>query len=99
MLTLITAPETEPLTVDDFQASLGIDPNDEATSTLILALIKSAREQGEIFTSRAFITQSWKLNLDCFLESEQVRRGALPHWTLERPLTGLSGGKIFIPIG
>lgn len=61
-LRLITPPATEPVSVSTAKAFLRVDHSSE--DTLITSLIKSAREDGERFSRRAFITQTWDLILD-----------------------------------
>lgn len=63
-LSLVTAPATEPLSLAEAKAQLRVDTDDE--NDLILTLIGAAREYGETFTHRAFITQTWDLQLDGF---------------------------------
>jgi len=56
-LSLVTAPATEPVTLAAAKTHLRVDSDydDELISFLIVA----AREYGEVFTRRAFITQCW----------------------------------------
>jgi len=63
-LSLVTAPDVEPLTLDETKLHLRVDGDDE--DTLITGLIQAARMQAETITSRAFITQTWDLFLDAF---------------------------------
>lgn len=65
------APAVEPLTVADLKKHLRVDGVDEDgyLGTLIIA----ARELAEIFTRRAFVTQTWDLYLDCFPTDGEIR--------------------------
>jgi uncharacterized phiE125 gp8 family phage protein len=58
----VTAPSTEPITLDEAKLFLRVDSNVE--DTLISALITTARQKVEADTWRALITQTWKLSLD-----------------------------------
>lgn len=64
-LSLVTAPETEPLSKDDVKQGLVIDDN--AFDNYIEAiLIPGSRQKAENTTSRALITQTWDWTLDRF---------------------------------
>jgi len=63
-LKLITAPTSEPLTLEEAKAHLRVDHDDE--DTLIYALIVAARQGAEHITERALMTQTWELALDWF---------------------------------
>jgi uncharacterized phiE125 gp8 family phage protein len=67
---IITAPGTEPITLDEAKAHLRVDL--EAEDTLIEALITAAREQAEAYLKRALVTQTWELYLDEFPEQIDV---------------------------
>ncbi len=58
---LVTGPTVEPLTTAEAKSHLRVDVTDD--DTLIDALVKAARQRLEEETSRAFITQTWRLNL------------------------------------
>lgn len=62
MLTLKTAPTSEPVTLAEAKDHLRISNTD--SDTLITALIAVARQRCEEFTHRAFITQTWQYALD-----------------------------------
>lgn len=64
MLTRITAPTVEPVTLAEVKLHLRVDGVDE--DALITALITAAREQAESITRRALNTQTWRLTLDRF---------------------------------
>lgn len=57
-LSLVTAPATEPVALDEAKTHLRVTSSDE--DALIAGLIQAAREWCEGFTERAFITQSWR---------------------------------------
>ena len=61
-LELITAPATEPLTLEEAKLWLRVDHEDE--NALITALTKFAREFFETQTGRALITQTWRVSWD-----------------------------------
>ena len=64
MLTQLSAPSNEPLTLADAKQHLRVDISDD--DALITALIVTARQQAEHRTGRAFVTQQWRLGLDQF---------------------------------
>lgn len=59
---LITAPVTEPVTLQELKDFMRIDST--ADDTLLTSLIKSARIACEQYQNRAYITQTWELALD-----------------------------------
>jgi len=61
-LKLITAPDIEPVTLDEAKNHLKIDSSED--NSLISALIVTARQLAEKETNRAFITQTWEMYLD-----------------------------------
>jgi uncharacterized phiE125 gp8 family phage protein len=61
---LLTAPATEPISLDEAKAWLRLDAGDE--DQLIAALIVSARMTLEAYTRRFFVTQSWRMTLDAW---------------------------------
>lgn len=69
-LSLVTGPETEPVTLDEAKDHLRLTTDDE--NDLIEALIVSAREYAETFTHRAFLTQTWDEKLDAFPDVLEV---------------------------
>ena len=69
-LTLVTAPEVEPVSLTDAKLHLRVDVSDD--DDLITALVQATREQAEAFTRRALITQTWELVLDAFPSSSTI---------------------------
>jgi len=61
---LVTAPESEPVSISEAKAHLRVTFSDE--DTYIDSLVKTARRQAEKYCRRAFITQTWDLVLDGF---------------------------------
>ena len=63
-LSRTSAPATEPVTLAEAKAHLGVTISDD--DARIQALIKAAREWVESTTGRALITQTWVAKLDTF---------------------------------
>lgn len=63
-LSLVTAPTIEPLSYDEAKAHCRVDTDEE--SGLLNALIQTAREYAERYTSRALLPQTWDWKLDAF---------------------------------
>lgn len=61
-LILVTAPTTEPVSLDEAKAWLKVDGDDD--NDTIAAMIAAARRQVEALTGRALIRQVWRLELD-----------------------------------
>lgn len=61
---LVTAPATEPVSLQEAKDHLRISGTSE--DTLITSLIKSARIQVENYLNRALITQTWDVFYPCF---------------------------------
>lgn len=59
LLTLVTPPEYEPLTLAEAKLFLRVDGSEE--DTLISHLIAAAREKAEGWMRRSLLTQTWKL--------------------------------------
>lgn len=69
-LKLISAPATDPITLDQAKMHLRVIENDE--DALISSLIKAATQHAEAFTGRAFIDQTWDLYLDAFPNGDDL---------------------------
>lgn len=70
-LVLVTAPQAEPITLDEVKAHLRIDGTDE--DTFLTALIKATREHCESpGLNRALITQTWELWLDSWPKKDYI---------------------------
>lgn len=63
-LTLVTPPPGEPITLAEAKAHLRVDGSQE--DTLILALMRAARESAESVTGRKLVEQVWDWTLDAF---------------------------------
>jgi uncharacterized phiE125 gp8 family phage protein len=59
MLSLVTAPTLEPVTLAEAKLQCRVDHDDE--DALFLSLIRVAREHAETYTGRAFLLQTWDL--------------------------------------
>ena len=64
MLTQLSPPAAEPLTLAEAKLHLRVDFSDD--DALITALIVTARQQAEHRTGRALVSQQWRLGLDQF---------------------------------
>jgi uncharacterized phiE125 gp8 family phage protein len=69
-ITLITAPEEEPVSLTEAKAHLRVDITDD--DKLITNLIVAAREYVETYTRRALVTQTWELCLDAFPSEDYI---------------------------
>lgn len=85
MLKIKTGPATEPISLAEAKLFLRID--DSSEDALIETLISAAREMAENFTLRAFITQTWTMNLD------EIPSGMSPDFW-EGTITGHAGTAI-----
>lgn len=65
-LTLVTAPTSEPVTVDELKVHLRVGDDETTEDGLIASLGEAARAYVETFTGRALMTQTWDLKLDGF---------------------------------
>lgn len=81
---LVSAPQSEPITLDEAKAHLRIEYDFTDDDALIQALIKAVRQHTETITNSLFINQTWKLVLDHFPE------GADPITIRRRPITDIS---------
>jgi len=92
-VTVVTAPEVEPVALPEARLALGLDAGSDAP--VIMQHIEAARELAEAFTGRALITTTLCLHLSAFPASsplewwDGVRDGVLPEYqssiTLPRP--------------
>ena len=75
-LALITPPASEPVTLTEVKRHCNVVATDE--DTLLTALIAAARELVESMTSRALITQTWRVRLHTwFADGFQLPRPPL----------------------
>ena len=68
-LEIVTPPTVEPVSAQDAKRHLRLENDDsiyQYEADYISNLIMMAREQAEFHTRRAFITQTWKLNLNAW---------------------------------
>lgn len=70
LLTRITAPSSEPVTLAEAKLYLRVDSTSE--DSLITDLIVAARMSAEAFLKLSLITQSWKLVYNDYLDDEVV---------------------------
>ena len=63
---VITPPATEPVTLAEMKAQIGIPTGNTASDTIITRRITEARQWCENFTDRAFITQTREIRFDKF---------------------------------
>lgn len=75
---LVTPPASEPISLTEAKEQLRVDTSDE--DNFITGLIEAARLYFEDATGRGFITQTWRLNLDEWPDSNQI---ALPRPPLQ----------------
>lgn len=61
---LVTGPASEPLTLEEAKKHLNVDFDDD--DALIMMFLKAARQNAEIYTGRALISQVWDLFLNEF---------------------------------
>lgn len=65
-LTLVTGPADEPILLTEAKRHLLVADDDDSQDDYILDLIRVAREYGEGYQERAYITQTWDLSLEDF---------------------------------
>lgn len=68
MLTQLSPPAAEPLTLAEAKLHLRVDVDITDDDSLITALIVTARQQAEHRTGRALVSQQWRLGLDRFAD-------------------------------
>ena len=71
-LTVVTAPAIEPVSIDDLKTDLRIDSDLTDHDVLIESLGRAAREWVERTAKRALITQTLKLTLDEWPDSDRI---------------------------
>lgn len=71
LLSLVTAPAAEPLTLAEAKLHLRVDSDDTSQDTLITSLIVAAREAVEEHTRRALVTQTWDYVADAFPDGDE----------------------------
>lgn len=74
-LKLISAPASEPISLEEAKNHLRVDGAED--NTLISALIVTARQLAEKETKRAFITQTWEMCLDKVVEEIEIPKPPL----------------------
>lgn len=81
MLTLVTAPETEPITLTEVrdQCLIPADVTDQ-DAHISNILIPAVRDRAEAATGRRIITQTWDLVLDAFPDADYIE---IPHPPLQ----------------
>tara|TARA_R100001440_G_scaffold75315_1_gene102244 strand:+ start:1377 stop:2039 length:663 start_codon:yes stop_codon:yes gene_type:complete len=67
-LTVVTSPDTLPITLAEAKTFLRIDTSDD--DTLITTLIESAKDYAEEYLGRSLINTTFKLSLDGFSEDQ-----------------------------
>lgn len=72
---LITAPTSEPITLDEAKLHLRVDGT--AEDALITALIVAARQGAEQMTGRALMSQTWEIAFDKFADVVILQRPPL----------------------
>ena len=78
----VVAPTAEPVTLPEMRLHLKIDSDVTDDNDLISGLIVAARKHAEMFTRRAFVTQTWDLFLDDFPGSFNSVHSVITHTTL-----------------
>lgn len=74
-LVLTTAPATEPVTLAEAKLHLRIEDAITADDTLVSALIVAARQWVEQYLHRSLVTQTWRLKLDAFPDTDTIVLG------------------------
>lgn len=94
MLTRVTPPAVEPVTLAQAKAHLRVNFADD--DALVTALVGAARGACEKEVDRSFVTTAWQLGLDRFPWPEGPNRGYDPR-VFEHPLVGASA-PIRVPV-
>ena len=87
VLTLVTPPAVEPVTLAEAKAWARIDGTDD--DAVLTALIAAARGAAEEFLRRSLIAQTWRLTLD---QTYSRSYDDLPEGIYDLPITALYGG-------
>ena len=66
MLTQLSTPAAEPLTLAETKPDLRVDADFTDDDSLITGLIFTARQQAEHRTGRALVSQQWRYSVDAF---------------------------------
>jgi|SRR3990170_856393 len=74
---VITQPTSEPITINDVKAQIGIQMTDVAQDSLIERRITEARQWAEDYMQRALITQTQEIRLNNFSHSGDVYENAI----------------------
>jgi uncharacterized phiE125 gp8 family phage protein len=95
---ILSAPQVEPVSLAETKLWLRVDHSED--DSLILNLIRTARERVEARTGRAIISQTWRVSLDCWPADDAI---ALPIAPVESVLAlrvkQLSGADIIVSMG
>ncbi len=86
-LTLVTRPTLEPVTLAELKLAARIDGEDE--DPLLQVYIATAREAAEVYTKRAFLTQTWRMTFDLPASGLDCELG---DGVYDLPITALYGG-------
>lgn len=108
--TLITAPASEPVSLEELKAQLGLDVASSAQDPRLWLIVTAAREMIERYTGLAIIPQQWRLTLDRWPGSrvqwwDGVRDGAIadvvssgpPSWIIvpRYPLVSVDAVRVY----
>lgn len=63
-LTRTSEPATEPVTLAEIKAHLGVTISDD--DARLTSLLSAARRQAETYTRQSFVTQTWQASFDAF---------------------------------
>lgn len=69
-LSLVTAPSSEPLTLDQVKDHLRLVKGETSQDDYLLRLLKAARQKVEDLTGRKLVTQTWNLYRDQWPDSD-----------------------------
>jgi uncharacterized phiE125 gp8 family phage protein len=80
-VTRTSAPEKEPINLDEAKDHIRLDGDDD--DAYLMALVVAAREMTELRTRRSLITQTWELSLDRFPDANEI-------WIPKPPLQSIT---------